>query len=52
MEFRWNEWNIDHVAEHGVRPEEAEAAVRNARLPYPRRHMEGKWFVRGRGIGG
>ena len=37
MEFRWNEWNIDHIAEHGVRPEEAEAVVRNAKSPYPRR---------------
>jgi uncharacterized protein len=52
MEFRWNEWNIDHIAEHGVRPEEAEAVVRNAKPPYPRRHMDDKWLVRGRGIGG
>jgi uncharacterized DUF497 family protein len=52
VEFRWNEWNIDHIAEHGVRPEEAEVVVRNARRPYPKRHMEGKWLVRGRGFGG
>jgi hypothetical protein len=27
MEFRWNAWNIEHIAEHGVTPEEAEAVV-------------------------
>ena len=24
MEFRWNEWNLEHIGRHGVRPEEAE----------------------------
>ena len=24
MLFRWNEWNVDHIVEHGVSPEEAE----------------------------
>jgi uncharacterized DUF497 family protein len=52
MEFRWNAWNIDHIAEHGVEPEEAEAVVRNARKPYPRYHADEKWLVRGRGSGG
>ncbi|WP_211328208.1 hypothetical protein [Thermodesulfitimonas autotrophica] len=22
--FRWDTWNINHIAKHGVRPEEAE----------------------------
>ena len=35
MEFRWNEWNLDHVSKHGVTPDEAEYVVRNARRPYP-----------------
>ena len=25
--FRWNEWNLEHIARHGVGPEEAEQAV-------------------------
>ena len=28
MEFRWNEWNVEHIAIHGVEPEEAEWVVR------------------------
>lgn len=52
MEFRWNEWNLDHVAKHGVDPEEAEEVVRNARRPYPRRTADDRWFVWGRGRGG
>jgi uncharacterized protein len=52
MEFRWNAWNIDHIAEHGVEPQEADAVVRNARKPYPRYHQDGKWLARGRGSGG
>jgi uncharacterized DUF497 family protein len=52
VEFRWNEWNIDHIAEHGVRPDEAETVVRNAKRPYPMRHVDDKWLVRGRGLGG
>jgi hypothetical protein len=27
MNFRWNEWNIDHVGEHGVDSDEAERVV-------------------------
>lgn len=49
MEFRWNRWNIDHIARHGVTPEEAEHVVRFARRPYPRRHRKGTWLVIGRG---
>lgn len=52
MEFRWNEWNIEHLAEHGVSPEEAELAVSSARRPYPQIHAEDKWLVWGRGQGG
>ena len=35
MLFRWNQWNVDHIAEHGVSPEEAEWVVEHARRPYP-----------------
>ena len=51
MIFRWNEWNVDHVAEHGVSPEEAEWVVEHARRPYPELQEESKWRVAGRGHG-
>jgi uncharacterized protein len=46
-EFRWNAWNVDHIAEHGVTPDEAEYVVRNARAPYPRKVGERKYLVQG-----
>lgn len=52
MEFRWNEWNTEHIAEHGVGIEEAEHVVRNARPPFPRRAGGGRYLVWGRGPGG
>jgi uncharacterized DUF497 family protein len=52
MDFRWNEWNVEHIARHGVLPEEAEMAVRAARSPFPRKIEEDKWLVWGRGQGG
>jgi hypothetical protein len=45
--FRWNGWNREHLAEHGVWPDEAEDVVRSARPPYPRH--EGHRHYRGRG---
>lgn len=35
MIFAWNDWNIGHLAGHGVAPIEAEYVVANARSPYP-----------------
>ena len=52
MLFRWNDWNVDHIAEHGVSPEEAEWVVEHARRPYPDARADGKRFVIGRGHGG
>lgn len=52
MEFRWNDWNIDHIAEHGVSPDEAELVVSEARRPFPRMMEDDKWLVWGRGRGG
>ena len=52
MDFRWNEWNTDHVGKHGVSPEEAEMVVRDARQPFPRKIEDDKWLVWGRGQGG
>jgi hypothetical protein len=33
VEFRWNEWNIDHIAKHGVDVVEAAYVVSHARRP-------------------
>src|SRR5579883_1311119 len=52
MEFRWNDWNVEHIAGHGVSPEEAEQVVRGASRPYPRKIEPDKWLVWGRGRGG
>jgi uncharacterized DUF497 family protein len=49
--FRWNQWNIEHIAEHGVSPEEAEWVVEHARRPYPNAREDGKRLVVGRGHG-
>ena len=51
MEFRWNDWNLEHLARHGVRPEEAEAIVNGASRPYPEWRGDGKRLVIGRGAG-
>lgn len=48
MEFRWNEWNIGHIASHGVSPHEAEVVVRGAVRPYPLFREDGKWLVWGK----
>ena len=45
--FRWNAWNIDHIGKHGVSSGEAEAAILNARRPYPSYEGDGKFLVRG-----
>ena len=48
MEFRWNDWNIQHVGEHGVDPEEAEGVVQEAASPWPLFKGDGKFLVWGR----
>jgi uncharacterized DUF497 family protein len=52
MQFRWIDWNRDHIAEHGVEMEEAEMVVRNAKPPFPEEIEDEKLIVKGRGIGG
>jgi len=52
VEFRWNDWNVEHLATHGVDPEEAERVVSAARSPYPLRREDDKWLVWGGGRGG
>jgi len=50
--FRWNDWNLDHIARHGVGPEQAEHVVLHARRPYPSYEGDGRWLVRGPDAGG
>jgi uncharacterized DUF497 family protein len=45
--FYWNEWNIEHIAEHDVRPEEAKEVARGAVRPFAMNMGNGKWMVRG-----
>lgn len=52
MDFRWNEWNREHAAQHGVTVEEAEAVVVSAIRPFPLQSVDDKWVVWGRGRGG
>jgi hypothetical protein len=46
--FAWNDWNIGHLEQHGVTPEEAEYVVANARSPYPMALDSEKRLVIGR----
>jgi uncharacterized DUF497 family protein len=48
LDFRWNTWNVQHIAEHGVRAGEAEYVADHARRPYPKIIAQGKWLVIGR----
>jgi len=34
-DFRWIAWNVDHIAEHGFAPDEAEQVVNHAPRGYP-----------------
>ena len=52
LEYRWNEWNLDHATRHGISPAEAEYVADNARPPYPERTVDDKWLVRGAGFDG
>lgn len=52
MDFRWNQWNVEHIAKQGVSPDEAEIVIQHARRPFPRKIEDDKWLVRGRGYGG
>ena len=50
--FRWNDWNIEHIAEHGVVPIEVEFVVDTAEAPYPQRLGGGKFLIVGRTVEG
>ena len=44
-DFRWNDWNVEHIAEHGVHPADAEYVVNRPSAPYPAKIGEGKYRV-------
>lgn len=52
MDFRWNQWNVEHISKHGIEPEEAELVLVSAEAPFPLIHGDGKWLAWGRGSGG
>ena len=47
MDFRWNDWNEEHLAAHGVSPGEAEDVVLGARSPFPMIQDDEKYLVWG-----
>ena len=51
-DFRWNTWNVEHIAKHGVTPDEAEYVVNHASAPYPRFQGDEKCLVRGQTVAG
>lgn len=50
--FRWNDWNIDHIGEHGMKPWEAEYLVNHARRPSPQKQGDDRYLVMGQLPGG
>jgi uncharacterized DUF497 family protein len=46
-DFRWNDWNREHIGEHDVEPFEAELVVNHARRPWPEKIGDKKWRVWG-----
>ncbi|MCY2955321.1 MAG: hypothetical protein NTU53_25620 [Planctomycetota bacterium] len=47
MIFDWKQWNIDHLAKHGVAAAEAQYVMQHSRPPYPREIGQGKYLVHG-----
>jgi hypothetical protein len=45
--YIWTGKSIEHIAVHGITPEEAEYVVNHAKAPYPRQHGDDKLIVRG-----
>jgi len=45
--FRWDDWNLAHIAQHRVSRQEAEYVVRNSEPPFPRSAGDEKQLVWG-----
>ena len=52
MDFRWNEWNEEHIGRHEVDAEEAENVVASARSPYPLVQGDDRYLVWGQTTAG
>jgi uncharacterized DUF497 family protein len=50
--YRWNDWNIGHIAEHNVSPFEVEYVIDHAVRPWPEKHMRDRYRVFGIGPDG
>jgi uncharacterized DUF497 family protein len=48
MIFSWDDWNVEHIGEHGVTRDEAEFVVRHAAPPFPAESADGKSVVWGK----
>ena len=48
VQYRWNGWNVGHIADHGMLPDDAEFVVDAAKSPYPQIIGDGKRLVVGR----
>lgn len=46
-DFRWINWNVEHIARHGVTAAEAEYVISHAKRPFPRRIDDEKRVVWG-----
>jgi uncharacterized DUF497 family protein len=46
-EFRWNDWNVEHVGAHDVTPKEAEYIVNRPERGYPQKMEDEKYLVKG-----
>ncbi|HEX4795412.1 MAG TPA: hypothetical protein VH370_16570 [Humisphaera sp.] len=46
-EFRWNNWNEEHIAEHGIDPRSAEWVVNHPFRGFPREHGDDKFIAWG-----
>jgi uncharacterized DUF497 family protein len=47
MEFKWNSWNLGHIAEHGISSHEAEFLITDAGKGWPKYVGDGRHLVRG-----
>jgi hypothetical protein len=47
LPFAWDDWNLAHIARHGVGPNEAEHVIRHATPPWPEEKGEDKLLVWG-----
>lgn len=46
-EFRWNEWNANHIWEHGIEPAQAQHLVNHPARGLPRYMGDGRFLVQG-----